>query len=100
MEARVTRLEEDFEAIGTTVLETRAAVDRLEKGFAQNTKQLASLENRMASVETTVDRLETKVDRLETRFDGLETKVDGLETKVDGHTDMLQEILRRLPAAA
>jgi chromosome segregation ATPase len=93
IEARVTRLEEDFEAIGSTVLETRVAVDRLEKAVSSQTKRLTSLENTVAGHTTRLTSVENKLD-------SLENKVDSLENKVDSHTDLLNEILRRLPAAA
>ena len=67
---------------------------------------LAQLAGKVDGLEGKVDRLEGKVDRLDHKVDGLSGRVGGLEGKVDAqgqtlasHSEMLAEILRRLPAA-
>jgi hypothetical protein len=64
------------------------------------------LEGKVDGLQGKVDGLEGKVDGLEIKFDGLQGKVDGVESKVDGlvgkvdsNSEMLAEILRRLPGA-
>ena len=44
------------------------------------------------------EQTEARFDRLETRLGGVETRLDGVDRRLDTHGEMLQEILRRLPA--
>jgi len=74
--------------------------------LAQLAGKVDGLEGKVDRLEGKVDRLEGKVDRLDHKVDGLSGRVGGLEGKVDAqgqtlasHSEMLAEILRRLPAA-
>lgn len=97
--ARVTRLEEDATALSDTLLEIRDTVDG-------HTADLAALQGAVSELQGTVNGHTTELAAIHDTLNGHTTELARIQGTLDGHaatlgqhTEMLTEILRRLPPA-